>query len=148
MERRNSYHLVPFSLHFPCALSASLRASSTLETVLMLALFPITPILHTLPAVGPKPPEISTRWLKTNFDELNISRLMIQNNIVEKSLEAIILEAKQELFKEESCTNEYVKMTVNLRMPEHQNCCKVFSSISNNSMSDHYEPMFARSLLV
>ena len=28
----------------------------------MLALFPITPILQTLPALGPRPPEISTKW--------------------------------------------------------------------------------------
>merc|ERR1740137_355772 len=58
----NKQHLITFFSHFPCALRASLRASSTLETVLILALFPMTPILQTLPAVGPKPPEISTRW--------------------------------------------------------------------------------------
>ena len=34
----------------------------TFETTSVLALFPITPILQTLPALGPRPPEISTKW--------------------------------------------------------------------------------------
>ena len=85
---------------------------------------------------------------KICYDELNISRLMIQENIVEKSLEAIILEAKQELFNEESCTNEYVQMTVNLPIRQQQNCCNVFSPININSMNNHYEPMFAKTFLV
>merc|ERR1719209_1018771 len=45
----------------PWAARASFRAASTLETTSVLALFPITPILQTLPALGPRPPEISTR---------------------------------------------------------------------------------------
>ena len=58
--------MVPAQTFHPWAARASLKASRTLLTTLMLALFPITPILHTLPAVGPSPPEISTRWLEHN----------------------------------------------------------------------------------
>ena len=65
--------MVPAQTFQPWAARASLKASRTLLTTLMLALFPITPILHTLPAVGPSPPEISTRWLQHNaMDECNV----------------------------------------------------------------------------
>ena len=47
-----------------------------------------------------------------NFDEINISKLMLKHNLIEKSLDAIISEAKQELSKEEHCTNEYDVMDI------------------------------------
>ena len=70
------------------------------------------------------------------FDEITISKLMMKQNLVEKSLGAIILEAKQELTKEEHCMSEYVVMNV-------ANYQQNYSSVE----SHHYEPMYGRKLL-
>ena len=43
---------------------ADCQVGPTLVMVSVLALLPMTPILQTLPAEGPRPPEISTRWLQ------------------------------------------------------------------------------------
>ena len=71
-----------------------------------------------------------------NFDEINISKLMLKQNLVEKSLDAIILEAKQELSKEKHCKNEYVVMDIT-------NNQQKYTSVE----SHHYEPMNGRKLL-
>ena len=70
-----------------------------------------------------------------NFEELNISKLMLKQNLVEMSLDAVILEAKEELSKEELCTNEYVAMDI---INNQQKC---------SLESHHYEPMYGRKLL-
>ena len=54
---------------------------------------------------------------KTNFskcDEWNISKLRLRQHLVTKSLNAIILEAKQELSTGQKFKNEHVVMNVNL----------------------------------
>ena len=43
---------------------ADCQVKATLVMVSVFALLPMTPILQTLPAEGPRPPEISTRWLE------------------------------------------------------------------------------------
>ena len=70
------------------------------------------------------------------FDDIAISKLMMKQNLIEKSLDAIILEAKQELTEEEHCMSEYVVM--NVANNQHN-----YSSVE----SHHYEPMFGRQLL-
>ena len=61
---------------------------------------------------------------------------MLKQTLVEKSLYAIILEAKQEMSKEELYTNEYVVMDIT-------------NNKQNYSLmeSQHYEPMYGRKLL-
>ena len=61
---------------------------------------------------------------------------MRKQNLVEKSLDAIILEAKQALSKDAYCKNEYVVMDIT-------------NNKQNYSLmeSQHYEPMYGRKLL-
>ena len=102
------------------------------------------------------PERISTQTENVNrkmsLDELNISRLMMKNIMSEKSLEAIILEAKQELSNEDPSTNEYVNMVVNLVTNREQEQSKMSNNNNknnnNNSIHHHYEPMFARKIVI
>merc|ERR1719150_3684541 len=56
--------VVPHHADPPHLASGGAQPARDLHQVVLhaVALFPITPILHTLPAGGPSPPEISTRW--------------------------------------------------------------------------------------